>query len=113
MNDHGKILDISTDGLKSAAPAFQTQSEALRHAAAKLKTTLSGFGSPWGGDEQGKAFHNAYAPHVTSLAKTTSILVDGLASIHDGLIDMADGHINNDELTRAMFTKDDGRDAKQ
>jgi uncharacterized protein YukE len=113
MSDHGKILDISTDDLKSTAPAFHTQSEALRHAAAKLQSTLDSLGSPWGGDEQGKAFHDAYAPHVVSIAKTTAILIEGLASIHDGLHDMADGHINNEELNRALFTKTDRQDPAQ
>jgi hypothetical protein len=105
MAGHGEILDISTDDLHSTAPAFSAQSKALREAAAKLKTTLDGLGAPWGGDEQGTKFHDAYAPQRRLIEKTAAILAEGLESIHLGMKDMADGHINNESLVEAMFTK--------
>ncbi|WP_349307884.1 MULTISPECIES: hypothetical protein [unclassified Streptomyces] len=46
-----------------------------------------------------------YAPVRTSVDTAVGILVLGLASIHDAMNDMADGHIDNDKLIAGMFTK--------
>ncbi|MEU0744004.1 hypothetical protein [Streptomyces sp. NPDC006134] len=98
-------MDISTDGLKSAAPIFHRESEALRKAAHALSTTLDGLGAPWGGDEQGKEFENAYAPNREKVEKAVAILVEGLAGIGDAMKGMADGHIDNERLIEGMFTQ--------
>ncbi|MGP4001326.1 WXG100 family type VII secretion target [Streptomyces sp. 8N706] len=90
--------------LKDAAPVFYRQSETLRIAAKTLQTKLDSLGSPWGGDEQGNQFRDAYVPNRASIEKAVGILVEGLASIHDAMKDMADGHIENDELVKSLFT---------
>ena len=105
MGDDGKILDIKISDIKATAPTFSTQSVALAHALTKLKKALSAAGAPWGDDEQGTKFHEAYGPHVTRIQRSTGILVDGLASIHEAMTDMADGHIANEELVRSMFSR--------
>ena len=105
MGDKGEILDIKIADIKATAPHFQHQSVALAHALTKLKTALSEAGSPWGDDDQGTAFHTAYGPHVTEIENSTQILADGLASIHTAMVDMADGHIDNEQLIRAMFSR--------
>ncbi|MGW6402526.1 hypothetical protein [Streptomyces sp. NPDC055134] len=92
-------------GLKKTAPHFHTHSTDLAKALTKLKLALSAAGSPWGDDEQGHAFHTAYSPNVKKIENAASILSQGLASIHDAMSDMADGHIDNDELVRSMFSK--------
>ncbi|MET7566942.1 hypothetical protein ABZT04_00325 [Streptomyces sp. NPDC005492] len=97
--------DIKIADLKATAPHFQTHSTDLAKALTKLKTALGAAGSPWGDDDQGTAFHNAYGPHVTQMENAAQILTDGLASIHQAMTDMADGHIDNEELVRAMFSK--------
>jgi hypothetical protein len=107
MRDKGEILDIKIADIKATAPHFQHQSVALAHALTKLKTALSAAGSPWGDDDQGTAFHKAYGPHVTQIEHSTQILVDGLASIHTAMTDMADGHIDNEQLIRGMFSRID------
>ena len=105
MGDQGEILDIKIADIKATAPHFSHESVALAHALTKLKTALSAAGSPWGDDDQGTDFHHAYGPHVTQIEQSTQILVDGLASIHTAMTDMADGHIANEELVRAMFSR--------
>jgi hypothetical protein len=105
MGDKGEILDIKIADIKATAPAFQHQSVALAHALTKLRTALSAAGSPWGDDDQGTDFHNAYGPHVTHIEHSTQIVADGLASIHEAMVDMADGHIDNEQLVRAMFSR--------
>lgn len=100
-----EILDIKTADLKKSAPDFHKQSEALRKAAHTLMTNLAELGHPWGDDEQGAKFGDAYTPQIERIEKSTAILVTGLASIHTAMTDMADGHIDNEALIAAMFRK--------
>ncbi|MFB0618585.1 hypothetical protein [Streptomyces sp. AGS-58] len=117
MGGSGEVLDIKIADLKAAAPHFHDESAALAAALTKLKHGLAAAGSPWGDDEQGEKFHKAYGPHVKQIEESTQILADGLASIREAMVDMADGHIDNEELIRGMFsrirvahdTKGDGR----
>lgn len=101
----GEILQIAIADLKATAPHFHTHSTDLAKALTKLKTALSAAGSPWGTDEQGQAFHKAYGPHVGQIEHAADILSQGLASIHEAMTDMADGHIDNEELVRSMFSR--------
>ncbi|WP_332888257.1 WXG100 family type VII secretion target [Streptomyces carminius] len=105
MGDNGKVLNISAADLKASAPTFDTQSEKLRRAAATLKERLDALGAPWGGDEQGRTFGDAYAPHRESVERAAGILVAGLAGIHQSMNDMADGHVDNEAAIEGMFTK--------
>lgn len=101
----GKILDIKIEDLKKTAPHFQSHSHDLEKALTKLKTGLAAAGSPWGDDKQGNEFHKVYGPLVTKIEHAADILSQGLASIHDAMSDMADGHIDNDQLVRSMFSR--------
>ncbi|MFJ4920731.1 hypothetical protein [Streptomyces sp. NPDC088725] len=101
----GRILDVKIADLKATAPHFHTHSADLAKALTKLKTGLAAAGSPWGDDEQGKAFREHYGPHVTKMEEAAGILALGLASIHDAMADMADGHVENEKLIRSMFAK--------
>lgn len=105
MGDGGDILDIKIADIKATAPHFHDQSVALAHALTTLKQGLAKAGAPWGDDEQGEKFHKAYDPHVKQIEQATKILSDGLASIHEAMADMADGHIDNEELIRGMFSR--------
>jgi uncharacterized protein YukE len=106
MGDGEKeVLDISTADLKASAPTFQTQSEKLRKAASTLREKLDALGAPWGGDEQGRTFGDAYTPHRTDIERAVGVLVTGLASIHQAMDDMADGHVDNEAAIEGMFTK--------
>ncbi|GHJ40492.1 hypothetical protein [Streptomyces sp. TS71-3] len=103
--DDGKVLDIRISDIKAAAPMFHTQATNLSTALTNLVTTLDGLGKPWGDDEQGKAFGAKYSPQQHTIEKAAGILVLGLTSIHEALVDMADGHVDNDLLIQGMFTK--------
>ncbi|MFI7101455.1 WXG100 family type VII secretion target [Streptomyces sp. NPDC050161] len=108
MAGSGKILDINTEDVQAAAPVFAAQSRELDEALRKLKSSLDSLGSPWGNDDSGKEFHAAYAPKRADIEKAVGVLVRGLSSIHAGLKDMADGHIDNEDLTKGMFTNPGG-----
>ncbi|MGW4222653.1 hypothetical protein ACWEG1_04270 [Streptomyces bauhiniae] len=113
MGESGEILDIKIADIKATAPRFHHESVALAHALTKLKHGLAEAGKPWGDDEQGEKFHKSYGPHVQQIEHATKILVAGLASIHEAMVDMADGHIDNEELIRSMFSRiRTGHDAK-
>lgn len=101
----GKVLNIHTSDLKAAAPVFRDQSRKLSNALTTLITTLDGLGKPWGEDDAGKKFEHKYTPNQREIERATGVLVLGLVSIHEALDDMADGHIDNDELVKKMFTK--------
>jgi hypothetical protein len=105
MSDDDKILDIKLADLKSTAPHFHHQSVALGHALTRLKTGLADAGAAWGDDKQGTEFHKKYGPLVKKIEHSASILKDGLESIHAAMKDMADGHIDNEHLVRAMFSR--------
>nr|WP_145487012.1 MULTISPECIES: hypothetical protein [Streptomyces] len=105
MTDRGEVLDIKIADIKATAPRFHHQSVALAHALTKLQQGLETAGTPWGGDEQGEAFHKAYGPHVQRIEHAARILTEGLASIHEAMTDMTDGHIDNEELIRGMFSR--------
>ncbi|MEU3776092.1 hypothetical protein AB0F11_23325 [Streptomyces sp. NPDC032472] len=109
-NDSGKVLDIKTADIKSTAPVFHTQGKNLSTALTTLVTTLDGLGAPWGDDEQGKSFGDAYRPQQRAIEKAAGTLVLGLISIHEAMTDMADGHVDNDELIAGMFTKVQSKD---
>ena len=105
MTSPKKVLQISTQDLKSSAPTFHTQSERLRDATVTLTSKLDALGSPWGGDEQGKKFEHTYTPNRHKIVHAVGILKRGLASIHGAMADMADGHIDNEEVIKGMFAK--------
>ncbi|MEW2291884.1 hypothetical protein ABZ719_04120 [Streptomyces sp. NPDC006743] len=107
MGDNGEILDIKTADIKRTAPHFSHESVALAQALTKLKTGLSEAGAPWGDDEQGTTFHETYGPLVKRIEQSAQILAAGLASIHTAMDDMADGHIENEQLIRSMFSRID------
>ncbi|MFC0847000.1 MULTISPECIES: hypothetical protein [Streptomyces] len=113
MGDDGKVLDIKTADLKLSAPVFHEQAKNLSTALTNLVKALDGFGKPWGDDEQGKAFGDAYEPQQTAIERGAGILVLGLTSIHEAMIDMSDGHVDNDELIAGMFAKVKPQDKAQ
>ncbi|WP_435241512.1 hypothetical protein [Streptomyces cucumeris] len=101
----GKVLDIKVADIKAVAPTFQHQAVKLSEALTTLITALDGYGKPWGDDKPGKDFGKKYTPNQKHIERATGILVLGLTSIHEAMDDMADGHVDNDELIKGMFTK--------
>ncbi|QHA03384.1 hypothetical protein GQF42_08980 [Streptomyces broussonetiae] len=101
----GKVLDIKTADIKAAAPAFQKGAIDLSKALTTLIKTLDGLGEPWGHDDQGNQFGGAYKPHQKSIESAAVVLVLGLTSIHEAMVDMADGHVDNDKLVAGIFTE--------
>ncbi|MEU7181710.1 MULTISPECIES: WXG100 family type VII secretion target [Streptomyces] len=98
-------FDVDTDQLKTAAPTFHREADALAKATAKLKGSLDGLGSPWGDDEQGQKFQHVYSPHREQIEKAAHALVKGLESISGAMKDMADNHEEADRSSSSAFKK--------
>ncbi|MFD9630654.1 hypothetical protein [Streptomyces violascens] len=105
MGDDGEILDIKTADLKATAPTFHEQSVAVERALSTLGTSLAKAGAAWGDDDPGEQFHDKYGPLIARIDKSARIIKDGLASINLAMVDMADGHIDNDALIGSIFRK--------
>ncbi|OIJ87780.1 hypothetical protein BIV25_38145 [Streptomyces sp. MUSC 14] len=101
----GKVLDIKTADIKAAAPAFHQGAIDLSKALTTLIKTLDGLGEPWGHDDQGNQFGGVYKPNQKKIESAAGILVLGLTSIHEAMVDMSDGHVDNDKLVAGMFTE--------
>ncbi|MFE0875082.1 WXG100 family type VII secretion target [Streptomyces smyrnaeus] len=101
----GEVLGIGVPELKLAAPVFGKQSRKLSRALTTLITTLDGLGEPWGDDPTGENFAKDYKSSQRSIEQAAGVLVLGLVSIHEALDDMKDGHVDNEELIKGMFTK--------
>ncbi len=102
----GEVLGIGVPELKLAAPVFGTQSKKLSTALTTLITKLDGLGKPWGTDGNiEEEFEKPYLQARKSVESTAGILVLGLVSIHEALDDMKDGHVDNEDLIKGMFTR--------
>ncbi|KAB7850354.1 hypothetical protein [Streptomyces mobaraensis] len=101
-----KVLDIKTADIKAVAPVFQRQGKKLSDALTTLVSTLDGLGEPWGDDKPGKHFSAKYSPRQKEIERATGIFVLGLVSIHEAMVDMADGHIDNDKAIAGTFTRE-------
>ncbi|WP_406085713.1 hypothetical protein [Streptomyces virginiae] len=90
---------------------------ALGLALGTLRASLAKAGAAWGDDEPGEQFHDKYGPIAERIESSAGIIKEGLASIHTAMTDMADGHIENDDLVGLMFrravaTPQDGSDSR-
>jgi predicted RNA-binding protein with PIN domain len=106
-DDDGMVLHIRTADLKEQAPVFGVQAENMLTAYMTLLGALNKAGAPWGDDKPGKEFHAQYAAGMEKIEKATTILSEGLSSIFTAMDDMADGHVENEDLIRAIFSKAD------
>ncbi len=107
MSD-GRVLEISTADLKTAAPVFQTQAVSLSDALTALVNTLDRLGSPWGQDGPGKKFEHTYTPAQKQIEGAAGIAVLGLTSIHEAMSDMAEGYGTQDAAVAAVFSEQGG-----
>ncbi|MFF0477017.1 hypothetical protein [Streptomyces sp. NPDC004284] len=91
---------------QSASPAAAVRLEGGgQPAEGAVDAALAKAGAAWGDDEPGRQFHDTYGPIVERIQHSAGIIKEGLASIHTAMVDMADGHIENEALIEAMFRK--------
>jgi uncharacterized protein YukE len=76
---------IRPESLAGASRQFQRSSEELAQAIQTLQANVLGAGSPWGHDEMGSVFAEAYAECSSMGLQAMQHLADQLAGIADGL----------------------------
>ncbi len=92
----GGQFSVRPDTLRSAGATYLVQSAALDGALSRLRSTLAGLGDVCGDDEQGLQFAASYKPAADTIQRGLGILVQGLASINEGLTAMADHYDGSD-----------------
>ncbi|CAM3822927.1 hypothetical protein HMPREF1486_02520 [Streptomyces sp. HPH0547] len=100
----GTVLGIAVPELKLAAPVFGAQARKLSGALTTLITALDGLGEPWGKDA-GAQFEERYKANQRAIESSAGTLVLGLVSIHEAMDDLKDGHVDNEEVIKGIFTK--------
>lgn len=92
-------FDVLPSTLRSTAGSFSRESSSLADELAALRSALSGLGEPWGGDDPGRAFASQYQPNAQALLGNIAVLAEGLGTIRDGLLEMADNYRGSDDAS--------------
>ncbi|MBC3843625.1 hypothetical protein GXW82_35680 [Streptacidiphilus sp. 4-A2] len=103
MADASGQFTIHPDEIQKVAPQFSTASGDLKAALSTLEHSLAALGSPWGDDSQGAEFGKAYSPQQAAILKSLGVLVQGLASIDEGLSAHASNHAGTDAAIAAKL----------
>jgi len=94
--------------LRIAALQFADDGVDLWAALGRLQSSLDGLGSVCGESAPGRVFAAAYEPNRRSVEAAMGSLARGLASVHDGLADMADNSEHTDRVVSAAVRMSDG-----
>lgn len=94
---------IRPESLIAAADDFQRSSDDLAQAIQTLQAAVLGAGSPWGRDEIGSVFAEAYAECSSMGLQAMQHLADQLASIAEGLQQMGQNVDSADQAGQSAF----------
>ena len=96
-------FDIRPDSLLAAAQKFESSAEEMAQAIQTLQAKVLGAGSPWGHDELGSVFAEAYTECSVMGLQAMAHLADQLASIAEGLNSMGQNLTATDQSGKAVF----------
>lgn len=96
-------FDIRPDSLLSAASKFDRSSQDLEQAIQTLQARVLGTGMPWGRDELGSLFAEAYVECSDLGLQAMVHLAGQLGSIAEGLQAMGQNLSTADAAGKAMF----------
>ena len=96
-------FDIRPDSLLAAAAKFDRSAQDLAQAIEALQSRVMGSGSPWGKDELGSIFAEAYVECSDVGLQAMAHLAEQLGSIAEGLQAMGQNLSNADQAGTAMF----------
>ena len=94
---------IRPESLLAASNRFQRSSGDLAQAIQTLQAAVLGAGSPWGQDEMGSVFAEAYAECSSMGLQAMQHLADQLASIAEGLQQMGQNVESADQSGQTAF----------
>jgi uncharacterized protein YukE len=96
-------FDIRPDSLLAAAAKFDRSAQDLAQAIETLQARVLGSGSPWGRDELGSIFAEAYVECSDVGLQAMAHLAGQLESIAEGLQAMGQNLADADQAGTAMF----------
>lgn len=96
-------FDIRPESLLAAAQKFDRSSQELAQAVQDLQARVMGAGSPWGNDELGSVFAEAYVECSNMGLQAMQHLADQLGGIAQGLQAMGQNLTNADQAGKAVF----------
>lgn len=96
-------FDIRPESLLGAAQKFGRSSDELAQAVEALQAKVLGAGTPWGRDELGSIFAEAYVEVSGVGLQAMQHLADQLASIADGLQAMGQNLTAADDSGKSVF----------
>jgi uncharacterized protein YukE len=96
-------FNIRPDSLVGASQQFNGCSEELAQAIQTLQAKVLGAGSPWGHDEMGSIFAEAYTECSSMGLQAMQHLADQLASIAEGLQQMGQNLESADQAGQTTF----------
>lgn len=89
-------FDVRPADLRGCAGSFRREEGALEGHLETLRNGLSALGEPWGDDDPGRSFGSNYQPSATALLTNIGVIAEGLGSISDGLLEMAEHYQGSD-----------------
>jgi uncharacterized protein YukE len=96
-------FNVGPESLVGASRQFQSSSDELAQAIQSLQARVLGAGSPWGRDEIGSVFAEAYAECSSMGLQAMRHLADQLASIAEGLQQMGQNVESADQAVKPAF----------
>ncbi len=96
-------FNIRPESLVSASQQFQRSGDELAQAIQTLQARVLGAGAPWGRDEMGSVFAEAYAECSSMGLQAMQHLADQLASIAEGLQQMGQNLESADQAGQTAF----------
>jgi uncharacterized protein YukE len=96
-------FDVRPESLSSAAQRFARSSDELARAIQTLQAKTLGAGSPWGHDELGSIFAEAYVECSSLGLQAMAHLADQLGGIAEGLQAMSQNLTATDQAGQSTF----------
>ena len=97
------MVEIDTERLPAQANALAAQGKAVGDAVRQLHAEITGAGSPWGDDETGTLFGQAYTELTGVALDAYTALADGLSGKADDVHTMANGFTDRDATSAAAM----------
>ena len=97
-------MRVDTDGLRTAEPAFDTLSAAVRGMLARLNAELAAQGRCWGTDDIGRSFEKDYLDGVSDTCGGLRAVRDAIGHIGQSLLAAADEVDAAEDRTRSRLS---------
>lgn len=98
-------LEVNLTALRAASQEIRGTGERLSQEVRSLEGSVTGSGSPWGGDEAGTVFGMAYTEVLGHALDVYASMAEQLADVAERLGAGADNHERTDSGNAQLFTR--------